>query len=136
MTEAVVVELHPAFRALWARVREFRRVMAFSVDHLGYDVAMLESGRMGALHFVVLFTPRDGDAQGNEVRIVFAAVGDDKASIAVRGPGGRTNIGTFGIRDLRYLLRSVVNSATLEAAKRVRTLAATRARSQRPERRA
>jgi len=129
MTEAAVVELHPAFRALCAQVREFRRVIDFSVDHLGFDVSMLESGRTGALQFVVLLSPRDGGAQANDVRIVFAAVGDDKASIAVRGPRGGTNLGTYRLAHLVGLvLRNVVNSATLEAAKRVRALAATRTR--------
>ena len=137
MTETVV-ELHPAFRKLCVQVREYRRVIAFSVDRFDYDISMVESGRMGALHFVVLFTPRDGDAQANEVRIVFAAVGDDKASIKVRGPGGRTNVGRFELRDLSsHSLRILVNAATMEAAKRVRALATTRARSrQRPELRA
>jgi hypothetical protein len=133
----VVVDLHPAFRAMTAQVRGFRRVIAFHVDHLDFDVAMLESGRMGALQFVVLFSPRDADAQANDVRIVFAAVGPDKASIAVRGPQGGTNLGTYRLAHLVGLaLRNVVNAATLEAAKRVQALAGTRARSRWQERRA
>ncbi len=78
MARDVVIELHPAFRALTAQLREFRRVIAFSVGHFDYDVAMLESGRAGALQFVVLFSARETAAQANDVRIVFSAVGDDQ----------------------------------------------------------
>ena len=129
MTEAVVVDLHPAFSAMTAQVREFRRAIAYHVGHLGFDVAMLESGRTGALQFVVLFSPRDADAQANDVRIVFAAVGDDQASIAVRGPAGGKNLGTYRLAHITGPpLRDVVDAATSEAAKRVRALAATRTR--------
>lgn len=129
MSEAVVVDLHPAFRALSAKVREFRRVIDFSVDHLGFDVAMLESGRTGALQFVVLFSPRDAHAQANDVRIVFAAVGDDKTSIAVRGPHGGKKLGTYRLSDMTgSSLRELVTAATLEAAKRVQALAGARSR--------
>jgi hypothetical protein len=129
MTEAAAVDFHPAFRAMTARIREFRRVIGFHVGHLGFDVAMLESGRTGALQFVVLFSPRDADAQANDVRIVFAAVGDDQASIAVRGPAGGKNLGTYRLVHMKGPpLRDVVNAATSEAAKRVRALATTRTR--------
>ncbi|MEJ0071920.1 MAG: hypothetical protein WDO24_27955 [Pseudomonadota bacterium] len=130
MTHSVVVELHPAFRALTAQLRAFRPVIAFSVGHFDYDIAMLESGRTGALQFVILFSPRDAAAQTNDVRIVFAAVGDDQVSIAVRGPRGGKTIGTYRLAQLATgALQGVLHAATQEATERVRALAATKARA-------
>jgi hypothetical protein len=130
MTRAIVVEPNPAFRALTAALRDYHRMIAACVDHLGFDISLMESGRKGALQFVILFSPRAG-AQADDVRIVFAATGEDQVAIAVRGPGGGRTLGSYRLGHLAGAsLRGVIDTAITEATDRVRTLAATRARSQ------
>jgi hypothetical protein len=127
-----IVELRPAFRSLCAKLRDFRSMMSFSVGHLGFDVAMLEANRAGALQFVVLFSPRDRAAQGSDVRVVFASVGDDEVAITVRGGGGGGGT-VLGARKLSKLvgsaLRDLLDTALADAVARVEVLAIKRDRS-------
>ncbi len=124
MSDAAIVDLRPAFRALCAKLREFRAMMSFSVDHLGFEVAMMESSREGALQFVVLFS----DAGGNEVRMIWSAVGDDEVALAVRGGRGGRNLGAYQLSALVGTgLRDLVDGAIADAIGRVETFAARRA---------
>jgi len=129
MTRAVAVDFHPAFSALSEKLRGFRSEIDFYVDRQGFDISMMKSGREGALQFVILLSPRDTGAQANDVRVVFAAVGDDQVSVAVRGPAGGTNLGTYMLADLvGPSLRDLVLSAIAEAIDPVGSITASRAR--------
>src|SRR5579862_1514592 len=96
MSAAAIVELRPAFRALCATLRQFRPMIAFSVGHLGFELSMMESSRDGALQFVVLFS----DAAGNEVRMIWSAVGDHEVALAVRGGRGGRSLGAYRLPEL------------------------------------
>jgi hypothetical protein len=126
-----VVDLKPAFRSLCVKLREFRPMMSFSVGHLGFDVVMLESGRTGALQFVVLFSPHDRAVQGSDVRVVFSSVRDDEVAIAIRGGGGGTSLGAYKLSGLMgSALRDLIDSAVADAVARVEVLGVNRDRSQ------
>ena len=131
MPEAVVVELKPAFRALCAKLREFWSMMSFAVGHLGFDVSMVESSRDGALQFVVLFA----DATGNDVRMIWTAVGGSEVSLVVRDGRGGKRLGTYRLSDLvGSALRDLIDGAIADAIARVEAFAANRGRSRERQR--
>lgn len=124
MTEAPVVELKPAFRGLCAKLRDARPLMASSVGHLGFEVSMMEATRAGVLQFVVLFA----DAAGNEVRMIWTAVGDDEVGLTIRGSHGARVLGAYRLVALDGTrLRDLLDGAVADAIARVEAFAVRRA---------